>query len=137
MLCGIPSYYRGSQGTSVCGMFDLCVAMTGQTRASLLRSKALPEEDIGTVSVHSPNHAAYYPGSSLVHLDLTFNRRTGQILGAQAVGEKDVEKRIDVISAYIHMHGTVTDLVQAELCYSPPVRLWGEGEGSSERRRMW
>lgn len=35
VLCGLPSYYRGSQGTSVCGMFDLCVAMTGQTPAML------------------------------------------------------------------------------------------------------
>ena len=35
VLCGLPSVYRGSQGTSVCGMFDLCVAMTGQTPAML------------------------------------------------------------------------------------------------------
>ena len=37
VLCGLPSTYRGSQGTSICGMFDLVVAMTGQTPASLLR----------------------------------------------------------------------------------------------------
>ena len=37
VLCGLPSFYRGSQGTSVGGMFDLCVAMTGQTAALLLR----------------------------------------------------------------------------------------------------
>ena len=84
-------------------------------------SKAIDPEDIGTVSVHSPNHANYYPGSSMIHLDLTFNRRTGQVLGGQAVGNQGVDKRIDVISSYIHMKGTVTDLVQAELCYSPPV----------------
>lgn len=35
VLCGLPSYFRGAQGTSVCGMFDLCVAMTGQTPAML------------------------------------------------------------------------------------------------------
>ena len=46
------------------------------------------------------------------------------MLGAQAVGVNGVDKRIDVISAYIHMHGTVTDLAQAELCYAPQV---GEG----------
>ena len=57
----------------------------------------------------------------MIHLDLTFNRRTGQLLGGQAVGLQGVDKRIDVISSYIHMKGTVTDLAQAELCYSPPV----------------
>lgn len=137
VLCGLNSYYRGSQGTSVCGMFDLCVAMTGQTRASLLRfgrpggvtgrSKAMNPDDIGTVCVHSPNHANYYPGSTPIHLDLTFDRRTGAVLGAQAVGVQGVDKRIDVISSYIHMKGTVTDLVQAELCYSPPVGGADEG----------
>ena len=35
VLCGLPSTFRGVQGTSVCGMFDLCVAMTGQTPAML------------------------------------------------------------------------------------------------------
>ncbi|KNB45802.1 disulfide reductase [Blastocystis sp. subtype 4] len=120
VLCGLPSYFRGVQGTSVCGMFDLCVAMTGHTPASLLRSNAMNPDDIGIVSVHSPNHANYYPGSSMIHLNLTFNKRTGQVLGGQAVGTAGVDKRIDVISSYIHMNGTVTDLVQAELCYSPP-----------------
>lgn len=80
-------------------------------------------DDIGIVSVHSPNHANYYPGSSMIHLNLTFNKRTGQVLGGQAVGTAGVDKRIDVISSYIHMNGTVTDLVQAELCYSPPVDI--------------
>ena len=87
------------------------------------RSRDMNPDDIGTVCVHSPNHASYYPGSTPIHLDLTFDRRTGAVLGAQAVGTQGVDKRIDVISSYIHMKGTVTDLVQAELCYSPPVGL--------------
>ena len=37
VLCGLPSTFRGVQGTSVCGMFDLCVAMTGQTSTMLKR----------------------------------------------------------------------------------------------------
>lgn len=37
VLCGLPSTFRGAQGTSICGMFDLCVAMTGQTPAMLLK----------------------------------------------------------------------------------------------------
>ena len=88
------------------------------------RNHAIPEDAIGSVCVHSPNHANYYPGSSMIHLDLTFDRRNGAVLGAQAVGTAGVDKRIDVVSSYIHMKGTVTDLVQAELCYAPPVSLF-------------
>lgn len=60
----------------------------------------------------------------MIHLDLTFDRRNGAVLGAQAVCTAGVDKRIDVVSSYIHMKGTVTDLIQAELCYSPPVSLF-------------
>ena len=88
------------------------------------RNHAIPEDAIGSVCVHAANHAGYYPGSSMIHLDLTFDRRNGAVLGAQAVGTAGVDKRIDVISSYIHMKGTVTDLVQAELCYAPPVSLF-------------
>ena len=88
------------------------------------RNHAIPEDAIGSVCVHAANHAGYYPGSSMIHLDLTFNRQTGAILGAQAVGNDGVDKRIDVISSYIRMKGTVNDLVQAELCYAPPVSLF-------------
>ena len=100
------------------------------------RSNAIPEEAIGSVCVHSPNHANYYPGSSMIHLDLTFDRRNGRVLGAQAVGNAGVEKRIDVVSSYIHMKGTVTDLVQAELCYAPQVGVSGAIESSLVLRRI-
>ena len=38
---------------------------------------------------------------------------------AQAVGEADVDKRIDVIATAIQLGGTVFDLEEAELCYAP------------------
>jgi rhodanese-related sulfurtransferase len=56
----------------------------------------------------------------------------GRILGAQAVGQEGVEKRIDVIATAIQFGGTVHDLAEAELCYAPqfgaakdPVNLAG------------
>ena len=80
------------------------------------------------VCLHSADHATFYPGATPIYLDVTFNRRSGLILGAQAVGVHGVDKRIDVISAYIHMKGTVTDLAQAELCYAPPVGMCGRAD---------
>ena len=84
------------------------------------RSK-VPMEDICEICLHSPHHAGFYPGASPIHLDLTFNRKDGRILGAQAVGTEGVDKRVDVIATFIQMRGTVSDLAQAELCYSPMV----------------
>jgi rhodanese-related sulfurtransferase len=52
-------------------------------------------------------------------MKLLFDAESGQVLGAQAVGEAGVERRIDVIATVIQMRGTVYDLEEAELCYAP------------------
>jgi rhodanese-related sulfurtransferase len=52
-------------------------------------------------------------------MKLIFSTEDGKILGAQAVGEEGVEKRIDVISTAIQKGATVFDLEETELCYAP------------------
>jgi rhodanese-related sulfurtransferase len=42
------------------------------------------------------------------------------VLGAQAVGEDGVDKRISELALAIQLGATVYDLEQAELCYAPP-----------------
>jgi rhodanese-related sulfurtransferase len=48
-----------------------------------------------------------------------FSREDGRVLGAQAVGQEGVEKRIDVIAMAIQKSATIFDLEEAELCYAP------------------
>jgi rhodanese-related sulfurtransferase len=52
-------------------------------------------------------------------MKLIFSTENGRILGAQAVGEEGVEKRIDVIAMALQRRATVFDLEEAELCYAP------------------
>lgn len=138
MLCGLESDYRGTQGSSVCRVFGLSVAMTGATRSALVRAGVRRAEDVASVSLHATNHATYLPGATPLHLDLWFERASGRIVGAQAAGRSDVEKRIDVVAAYLHMGATVAQLAQAELCYAPPVgararcEVVRRGEGRGE-----
>ncbi len=49
-----------------------------------------------------------------------FDRKTGRIFGAQAVGYDGVDKRIDVIATAIKGGMTVFDLPDLELAYAPP-----------------
>jgi len=65
------------------------------------------------------HHVGYYPGAKPIHLKLLYRSSDGRILGAQAVGEEAVDRRIDVIAATIQFGGTVFDLEEAELCYAP------------------
>ncbi|MGY6278062.1 FAD-dependent oxidoreductase [Methylomonas sp. MgM2] len=121
--------YRGVQATSVCGLFGLTVATTGVNEKQL---QAAGMHDYQKVYLHPGNHVGYYPGAKPIHIKLLYDSRDGSVLGAQALGEAGVARRIDVISAFIQMRGTVYDLEEAELCYAPqfgatkdPVNLAG------------
>lgn len=113
---GRPSRFRGVQGTAVCGVFDLTVACTGASEKALRRAGVSGYE---AIYLHPSHHAGYYPGAKPIHLKLVFRREDGRILGAQAVGEEGVARRIDVISMALQKGGTVFDLEEAELCYAP------------------
>ena len=115
-ICGRDSNFRGVQGTAICGIFDLAVASTGASEKSLLRAGIT---DYEKVYLHPANHVGYYPGAKPINLKLLFRKSDGKILGAQAVGEAGVDRRIDVIATAIQFGGTVFDLEESELCYAP------------------
>jgi rhodanese-related sulfurtransferase len=129
VICGRDRRFRGVQPTAVCGFFGLTVALTGATEKSLRRAGI---EDYEAVYLHPGHHAGYYPGAKPIHLKVLFRKTDGLLLGAQAVGEEGVERRIDVIAMAIQKGGTVFDIEEAELCYAPqygaakdPVNLAG------------
>jgi NADPH-dependent 2,4-dienoyl-CoA reductase/sulfur reductase-like enzyme/rhodanese-related sulfurtransferase len=115
-IAGRPSVFRGVQGTSIVGVFGLSAAGTGCSETALRRAGITGFEK---VYLHPLNHVGYYPGAKPMHLKILFRPSDGRLLGAQAVGEEDIARRIDVISAFLQKEGTVHDLAEAELCYAP------------------
>lgn len=114
-IAGRETPFRGVQGTAVCGVFGLTVAATGASEKTLKRTD-IPYQK---VYLHPGHHVGYFPGAHPIDLKLLFSPTDGRILGAQAVGEAGVEKRIDVIAMALQQQGTVYDLEAAELCYAP------------------
>ena len=51
---------------------------------------------------------------------MIFRKSDGRLLGAQAVGEDGVDKRISALAVAIQLGATVYDLEESELCYAPP-----------------
>jgi NADPH-dependent 2,4-dienoyl-CoA reductase/sulfur reductase-like enzyme/rhodanese-related sulfurtransferase/TusA-related sulfurtransferase len=115
-VAGRNSVYKGILGASVLKVFDITIAFVG------LNEKQLSglDMDYEKIYVHPNNHAGYYPGAIPITLKLLFEKTSGKILGAQAVGGPGTEKRIDVISTAIKFGGTVFDLEELELTYAPP-----------------
>lgn len=115
-IMGKKEKYQGTLGTSIAKVFDLTVATTGNNEKTL-KCLGISYE---VVHIHPSSHAGYYPGAAPIALKLLFNKETGKILGAQAVGADGVDKRIDVIATAIKGGLTVEDLTNLELSYAPP-----------------
>eukprot|EP00163_Fabomonas_tropica_P029523 TRINITY_DN6353_c0_g1_i10.p1 TRINITY_DN6353_c0_g1~~TRINITY_DN6353_c0_g1_i10.p1 ORF type:complete len:393 (+),score=86.08 TRINITY_DN6353_c0_g1_i10:944-2122(+) len=130
--------FRGVQGTAVTSIFGLIIACTGLSE-DRLRREGITDYDF--VYIHPGQHVEYYPGAERIHMKMLYNPKNGQIWGAQAVGGEGTEKRIDVISMAMQFNGTVWDIAQSELCYSPqfgaakdPVNVLGMVAANSIRR---
>jgi rhodanese-related sulfurtransferase len=77
-------------------------------------------EPFQAIHLHPNSHAGYFPGAKPIALKVLFHPDTGRLLGAQAVGEDGVDKRIDVIATAIFAGMSIDDLAELELCYAPP-----------------
>ena len=113
---GKKEKYQGTLGTSIAKVFDLTVAATVANEKTLKRLGVNYE----VVHIHPSSHAGYYPGAAPIALKVIFDKETGKIFGAQAVGADGVDKRIDVIATAIKGGLTVEDLTKLELSYAPP-----------------
>jgi NADPH-dependent 2,4-dienoyl-CoA reductase/sulfur reductase-like enzyme/rhodanese-related sulfurtransferase len=116
VIAGRDARYRGTQGTSVIGLFGAAAAWVGASRKTLERRG---DTDFEEIDLFPNSHAGYYPGAKPIAMKVLFRKSNGRLLGAQAVGFDGVDKRISVLAAYLQMGATVQDLAQAELCYAP------------------
>jgi len=118
VIAGRDSRYRGTQGTSIIGLFGGAVAWTGASEKML---KKIGDTDFEKLYLFPNSHAGYYPGAKMLGLKVIFRKSDGRLLGAQALGEDGpaVDKRISALAVAIQMGATVYDLEEAELCYAP------------------
>ena len=116
VIAGRDSRFRGTQGTSIIGIFGGAVAWTGVSEKML---KRLGDSDYEKVYLYPNSHAGYYPGAKYLAMKIIFRKSDGRLLGAQAVGEDGVDKRIDTFAMALQLGGTIYDLEEAELCYAP------------------
>lgn len=112
---GLPVNYTGYIGSSCIRLFSMNIASTGLT-ANQCRNMDIAYD---YVYIIPQDKVGLMPESNPMHFKLIFQVPTGKILGAQAIGKGNVDKRIDVIATMIKMNGTVAQLCDLELCYSP------------------
>ena len=115
-VCGGNENFPGVLGSTVCKIFDHCVARTGLTEAAARKAGY----EVTTVLAPAPDKAHYMPTAKPLLLKLVVDSKTRRLLGAQAVGPGAGDKRIDVAAMAITAGMTVDQLANADLCYAPP-----------------
>ena len=116
VIAGRNSRFRGTQGTSIIGLFGAAAAWVGASEKTL---KRLGDSDYEKIYLYPNSHAGYYPGARPIALKVLFRKSDGRFLGAQALGEDGVDKRISSLAMALQMGATIYDLEEAELCYAP------------------
>ena len=116
VIAGRNSRFRGTQGTSIIGLFGAAAAWVGASEKTL---KRLGDSDYEKIYLYPNSHAGYYPGARPIAMKVLFRKSDGRFLGSQAVGEDGVDKRISALAMALQMGATIYDLEEAELCYAP------------------
>jgi NADPH-dependent 2,4-dienoyl-CoA reductase/sulfur reductase-like enzyme/rhodanese-related sulfurtransferase len=115
-ICDGNDTFPGVLGSSVCKVFDFCVARTGLAE-SVARQEGY---DVEIVLAPAPDKAHFMPTAKTLMLKLVVDRKTRRLLGAQATGPGDGARRVDVAAMAIAAGFTVDQLAKADLVYAPP-----------------
>jgi NADPH-dependent 2,4-dienoyl-CoA reductase/sulfur reductase-like enzyme/rhodanese-related sulfurtransferase len=115
-LTGGSTRYPGILGSTILKIFDYNVGATG------LSERAAREQgfDVVATMTPGPDKAHYYPGAKLLVLKGVADRKTGTLLGVQAVGPGEASKRIDVAAIAISRRMSLGEIALADVCYAPP-----------------
>ena len=114
-LSGLINTNKGSIGTAIVRIFNLSFASTGLNERQLKGN-----QNIEIMHLLGKSNAGYFPGATPIQLKVIFDADTHLILGAQAVGQKGVDKRIDIIATSIKAKLTIDELQELEFTYAPP-----------------
>ncbi|RKQ34751.1 FAD-dependent oxidoreductase [Oceanobacillus halophilus] len=107
--------HNGVIGSSCVQVFHQNAASTGLNE----KAAQMAEINYDFAYIIPGDKVGLMPSSNPMHFKLLYEYPTGKILGAQAIGKGNVDKRMDVIASMITMGATVEDLKELELCYSP------------------
>jgi len=115
-ICDGRTAFRGVLNTVIVKVMDLSVGKVGLNEQNASENGY----DFITVMVTNHDRPHFMPGAKPITLKLLVDAKTRKLLGAQAFGEGEIAKRIDVIAAALTLGGTVDDLFAMDLAYAPP-----------------
>ncbi len=115
-IAGEVEDFEGILGSAVLRYNDLNISRTGFTEKEALKIGY----DAVSVVITKRDKAGYMPEVKNVTLKLVADKRSHKILGAQAIGCGDADKRVNTVSVGLVRGITVEELIDVDLTYAPP-----------------
>ena len=115
-MAGGVEDFEGVLGSAVLRYGNLNISRTGLSEKEALRLAY----DAVSVLITKRDKAGYMPGVKNVTLKIVADRRSHKILGAQAIGCGDADKRVNTVAIGLLRGITVEELIDVDLTYAPP-----------------
>lgn len=115
-MTGGSEVFKGVLSSMVVKVFDYTASKTG------LNDKEAREAgfDFESITLKHRDKSGYMPEAKEITIKLTAEKQTGKLLGLQAVGKGDADKRVNVAAVALNANMTVKELSEIDLTYAPP-----------------
>lgn len=115
-VCGLTEKFNGVLGSVVTRCLGFSMSMTGLTEKKARLHGFNPVSAIVTKN----DKVGYMPDVKNITLKITADLNSGQLLGGQAIGAGDTDKRINSLTSALTAKLTVAEFVTNDLTYAPP-----------------
>ncbi len=115
-VCGGNVQLDGIVGTAVFKVFDLEVARTGLSTAEAQEAGFDPV----SVTIRTNSRAHAHPGATDIWVQMTGDKKSGRLIGAQMAGREGAAHRINAAAVALHARMSAEQFAQTDLAYSPP-----------------
>ena len=116
-LCNAPAEdFEGVLGSAVTRFFGFTMSMTGLSEKDAISLGFHPI----SATVTKKDKVGYMPEAKNITIKLIADKTSRKLLGAQAIGCGDADKRVNTVTTGLLAGMTVDDLFDNDITYAPP-----------------
>ena len=115
-ISGKYDAFPGVLGSAVTRFSKLSISLTGLSETEAKKFGF----DVITSTMTKKDKAGYMPNAEDITLKLVVDRRLKKILGAQAFGGGDADKRVNTVASAILAQQTLDEFLHLDMTYAPP-----------------
>ena len=115
-MAGQYDAFPGVLGSAVTRFGNLTISLTGLTETEARKFGF----DVICATMTKKDKASYMPDAADITIKLVVDKRFKKILGAQAFGGGDADKRVNTVASAIQAEQTLDEFLHLDMTYAPP-----------------